>query len=253
VAWRYGEGYAAWCPLGPRGYVYEQPRQWVVVQQNRFLQPVRVNVVPVYQRRQVFVAPVWRGPRSGPEPVVVARVTGQPVRPLVITDHGARHTQVNGGTISFYRPRTAPIATPVQRQPVYTQPVDRRPPGYYTPQPQRPQPVMTQPAERRPPEVFTQPAERRPAEVYPSPDRRPPSVVTEPGERRPSGYYDLNRPPAVQAGSQQRPPSVSTAPDHRVQRQPQPQPRPVQQQRPPVVKPVEKPSNSEHAPEVQRQ
>jgi len=31
VAWRYNDGYAAWCPLGPRGLVYEQPRQWVAV------------------------------------------------------------------------------------------------------------------------------------------------------------------------------------------------------------------------------
>jgi hypothetical protein len=151
VAWRYGEGYAAWCPLGPHGVVYDQPRHWVAVEQSRFLQPVRVNVVPLRQRERVFVAPVLRGPRAGPEPVVVSRVTGQTVRPLIIQDHGVRHTQVNGGTISFFRPRTAPVVAPPR---VNVQAPMNRPPGNYT-RPIQPVAPARRPAQQ--PERWEQP------------------------------------------------------------------------------------------------
>jgi hypothetical protein len=208
VAWRYGEGYAGWCPLGPHGVVYDQPRHWVVVEQARFLQPVRMNVVPIFNRQRIFVAPVNRGPRAGPEPVVIARVTGQEVRPLVIGDHGARHTEVNGGTISFYRPRSAPIVAPVNRVQVNTQP---RPPGYFN-QPQR----------EPPPRVITEPV-------------RPPPPVT---QQRPPGTFERPMPPP-------RPPQVTIEPAHP---QPPPehkavQPQPVVRPMPPAHPPVSKPEN----------
>src|SRR5207249_3417880 len=47
VAWRWGGGYAGWCPLGPRGVVYVQPRTWVFVPSQQFLGPVRRHAVPV--------------------------------------------------------------------------------------------------------------------------------------------------------------------------------------------------------------
>jgi hypothetical protein len=128
VAWRYDEGYSAWCPLGPRGIVYERPRQWVVVDNRHFLEPARRYVVPVQRRREIiFHAQVYRGPRAGPPVVSIGRATGQVVRPLVVTDGGSRHTQVNGGAVQFYRPRSAPVV--VTRQPnVVTRPQDYRPP-----------------------------------------------------------------------------------------------------------------------------
>src|SRR6266849_3140310 len=73
VAWRWGGGYAGWCPLGPRGVVYAQPRSWVFVETPNFLTPVRHHAVPVS-----VVATVWRraqpmpiarpSPRAGPPP-----------------------------------------------------------------------------------------------------------------------------------------------------------------------------------------
>src|SRR6266849_2280277 len=73
VAWRWGGGYAGWCPLGPRGVVYAQPRSWVFVETPNFLTPVRRSAVPVS-----VVATVWRraqpmpiarpSPRAGPPP-----------------------------------------------------------------------------------------------------------------------------------------------------------------------------------------
>src|SRR4051812_32813958 len=50
VAWRWGDGYAGWCPLGPRHHVYQQPSQWVFVQNRHFLEPIRHHVL---QRRDV--------------------------------------------------------------------------------------------------------------------------------------------------------------------------------------------------------
>src|SRR5438105_7529439 len=37
VAWRWGDGYAGWCPLGPQAFLYEQPRHWVFVGSRNFL------------------------------------------------------------------------------------------------------------------------------------------------------------------------------------------------------------------------
>src|SRR2546427_9431279 len=47
VAWRWGGGYPGWCPLGPRGAVYVQPRTWVFVETPYFMTPVRHHAVPV--------------------------------------------------------------------------------------------------------------------------------------------------------------------------------------------------------------
>lgn len=109
VAWRWGDGYAAWCPLGPSGHVYQQPARWVYVPERRFLEPVRRHVIPVTQRAPIPVR--GPGPRAAPPVEIVQRVTGQTVRPLPVRDAPAPHAaQPHAGSIDFYRPRTAPVA-----------------------------------------------------------------------------------------------------------------------------------------------
>jgi hypothetical protein len=139
VAWRYDAGYAAWCPLGPRSIVYDQPRLWVAVDTRHFLDPVHTYVVPVTRRREIVVrAQLYRGPRQGPPAVLIGRSTGRTIRPLVITDGGSRRSEVRGGSVQFYRPRTAPVvvnrAPGIQRGVVNRTPLVQRP-GL---QPQRP-------------------------------------------------------------------------------------------------------------------
>ena len=77
VSWRWNDGYAGWCPLGPA----EQPRPWVFVPTRQFLEPVRHNAVP----RPVGAAlppPQGGGPHAGPAVTVVERATGRLVRPV---------------------------------------------------------------------------------------------------------------------------------------------------------------------------
>ena len=116
VAWRWGDGYTAWCPLGPRSVVYRQPAQWVFVEPRHFLEPVRHHLMPrpLSVPRPMSVGP---GPRAGPSVPVVERATGRTVRPLAVTDTSSPHAaQVSPGGVGFYRPRTAPVAAPVPRQ-----------------------------------------------------------------------------------------------------------------------------------------
>jgi hypothetical protein len=124
VSWRWVDGYAGWCPLGPRSYVYQQPAQWVFVRKQHFLEPVRSNVVP---RPLVagLPAPSTRGPQAGPPIRMIEQATGRTVRPLAITDVPVPHAaHASQGSVGFYRPRTAPIAPiaaprPAPQRPVY--------------------------------------------------------------------------------------------------------------------------------------
>src|SRR5438132_363815 len=77
VAWRWGNGYAGWCPLGPRRYVYQQPAQWVFVQNRHFLEPVRHHVIP----RPQAPRPMAIGTSAPPPVRAVERATGHSVRP----------------------------------------------------------------------------------------------------------------------------------------------------------------------------
>ncbi|MCA1828875.1 MAG: hypothetical protein LC689_18280 [Myxococcales bacterium] len=165
VAWRWGDGYAAWCPLGPSGRVYEQPSRWVYVGERHFLDPIRRNVVPVPQRVAVPIR--GRGPRAAPPIEVVQRVTGQAVRPLPVRDASAPHAaQPHAGSVDFYRPRTAPVAAQPRLQgpraesqrPIYFGGVpgpryggSARPPGSPAPaQPAQGQPRQAAPAQGSP-------------------------------------------------------------------------------------------------------
>ena len=109
VTWRWSDGYAAWCPLGPRQWV-APASLWVVVPSRQFLEPVRHHVVPRPQRAALPL-PARTGPRAGPAVGFVERATGRSVRPLAIND-GATPSAARalGGSVIFYRPRTAPIA-----------------------------------------------------------------------------------------------------------------------------------------------
>ncbi len=133
VSWRWTDGYAAWCPLGPRQVTY-QPALWVVVPSRQFLEPVRHNVVPLHQRTTLPL-PARMAPRAGPPIATVERATGRAVRPLVIND-GVRPgaTRPSSGSVTFYRPRTAPVAVPAREA------RPRWPGGAQVP-PQRPQAV----------------------------------------------------------------------------------------------------------------
>jgi hypothetical protein len=177
VAWRYDDGFAAWCPLGPRGYIYDQPRQWVAVDNRHFLDPVRSYVVPIQRRQEIiYRAQVYRGPRYGPTPLVIGRATGTVVRPLVIRDGGERHTQVNGGSVQFFRPRTAPV---VVNRPQARPLEPNRPEGehrYVEPygNPHRPEVQMQQRAETQ--REVTEP--RQPP--HPNQPQPPPRAFTQP-------------------------------------------------------------------------
>ena len=78
VAWRWGGGYAGWCPLGPRGVVVAQPRSWVFVETPYFQTPWRPSGCERSRCRSFVRAPTpvlrlaWssstRASRSGSSP-----------------------------------------------------------------------------------------------------------------------------------------------------------------------------------------
>jgi hypothetical protein len=122
VAWRFGDGFAGWCPLGPRGSVWDDPRYWVFVPSNSFLEPVRTHAVPMPQVTFPRVRPLavgHPGPRAGPAPRAIEKLTRVAVRAVPVVDARTRaHPAVMpSGAVPMYRPRTAPIARsqPVQR------------------------------------------------------------------------------------------------------------------------------------------
>ena len=124
VAFRWGDGYAGWCPLGPQGYVYQQPADYVIVQQQYFLSPAPHYAVPIAQGARFFggthAMPVGRpGPQAGPVVHAVAQATGHPVRlmPVVDTNSPTRRAggAVAGGVVYAYRPRSVPLGHPQSR------------------------------------------------------------------------------------------------------------------------------------------
>jgi len=169
VSWRWTDGYAAWCPMGPRATVVEQPSLWVVVSTRHFLEPIPHYVVP-RQRRRAFAVPSWTAARAGPAVTEIERAVGRTVRPLAIGDaRTPASARAGSGSVIFYRPRTAPMAAPPRAgSPVQSpRPIQQRPqaiadrPGWFrgpspTPTQQRPQAV---PAQQRPQPV---PAQQRP-------------------------------------------------------------------------------------------
>lgn len=122
VAWRWGGGYAGWCPLGPRGVVYVQPRTWVFVESPYFLAPVRHHAVPITVVTTVWPRvqplPIVRPtPRAGPPPHVIEQHTRVPVRavPIVAAEsRGAALRPLPSGALPVWRPRTVPYPRAAQ-------------------------------------------------------------------------------------------------------------------------------------------
>lgn len=114
VSWRWGDGYAGWCPLGPRQVVYEQPAAWVFVGQAQFLEPVQQHAVAqgvsIAQYQGARALPIGRGPHAGPVVAAVQRSTGRTVRPLPISD-GQSPSAVGASSsrVTVYRPHSAPL------------------------------------------------------------------------------------------------------------------------------------------------
>jgi len=149
VAWRSYDGYAGWCALGPRGLPAAQPQRWVWVDHAHFLEPVQQHhVVP---HTVEGMPPPSVGPHAGPAVAVVQRASGRPVQPLAVRDTPSPHAaQAGGGSVYFYRPRTAPVtpqARPPQQRPYFGGVPG---PAYGgAPRPQA-QPAQTQPQQPQP-------------------------------------------------------------------------------------------------------
>lgn len=90
VSWRWGFGYCAWAPIGPRGFYYGYTHPaWVAVPAAHFTEPISVHVVAVQrtpmivQRASPLPAPrsaPARGSAFGPPVAQVTAATGRPVR-----------------------------------------------------------------------------------------------------------------------------------------------------------------------------
>lgn len=195
VAWRWTDGYAAWCPLGPRSVIVQRPALWVVVPTRHFLEPVRHHVVPRPQR-QALPLPPRPGPRAGPAVAAVERAIGRTVRPLPIGQAGTPSSaRVGVGSVDFYRPRPGPVATqPRAVAPPQTQtlrPVPQGPRAVAPGQTQTPRPVPQNPRAGRL-GGFSQP----PAPAQPQPR---PNVTTGPAQRGPQAQPPGQGPKAVVA------------------------------------------------------
>jgi hypothetical protein len=279
VAWRWGGGYAGWCPLGPRGVVYVQPRSWVFVASPNFLAPVRHHAVPfkvvttIWTRAQPL--PVVRPtPRAGPLPRIVEEHTHVPVRVVPIVEAGSR-TQTRPlatGAVPVWRPRTIPYVRPgaVANPPEHAERPRVVSPGgnmirgepRALPADPRVGPVYRVPVQTRLPNDLPGHADRRP-EQPPGLERRPTQPPgqerrpTEPPgqERRPEDSPRADRRPEQLPGQERRPQETPRA-DRRPEQLPGQERRPEQlpgmnrrpeqgphaeQQRPPAMQPARPP------------
>jgi len=202
VAWRWGGGYAGWCPLGPRGVVYAQPRSWVFVESPYFLTPVRHHAVPVS-----VVATVWTraqpmplirpSPRAGPPPRVVEQHTRMPVRavPIVEAESRTATRPLASGVLPVWRPRTVPYSRPAAApwpgQPARAQPGNQGVAGRWReqfPAAQQPRPAAPAAQQARPAAPAAQPVHpAAPAVRLPAGARPTPAPRAEREERGPSG------------------------------------------------------------------
>lgn len=90
VSWRWGGGYAAWCPLGPEGvyFGYSHPA-WIAVREQHFTRPIRSVAVPVHATSGIVrtaqplagaqAVPTARGGSFGPPVAGIQRAIGQPI------------------------------------------------------------------------------------------------------------------------------------------------------------------------------
>jgi hypothetical protein len=127
VTWRWGFGYCAWAPIGPRGFYYGYTHPaWVAVPAAHFTHPISTYVVPVartpiiVQRASPLAAPRGapvRGGTFGPPVAQVAAVTGRPVRAVnaqvVVAPRAAAVRPVTtASTVRAQSPMQSPRAQP---------------------------------------------------------------------------------------------------------------------------------------------
>jgi hypothetical protein len=138
VSWRYGGGYAAWCPLGPPGVVfgYSHPA-WVAVREEHFTRPISTVAVSVHATAGAVsqAAPLTgvhaTAARSGSFGPPIARVqaaTGKNFRPVAaasVVGRGAVHPTAGSAPAT----RAGPMRSPQPRG-VATAPAPR---SYSTP------------------------------------------------------------------------------------------------------------------------
>ena len=108
VSWRYGGGYATWCPIGPRGYVYGyNSPAWVAVREEHFTQPIAtVAVGPRATPVAVQGASPLAGPHAspvkggsfGPPVARVSAATGQQFHPVSAASVVGRPRAMPAGT-----------------------------------------------------------------------------------------------------------------------------------------------------------
>jgi hypothetical protein len=249
VAWRWGGGYAGWCPLGPRGVVYVHPRSWVFVESPNFLAPVRhhvvsINVVTTTVWTRAQPLPVVRPtPRAGPPPRIVEQHTRVPVRVVPIVEAASRASTrpLASGAIPVWRPRTIPYSRPATPTNPGNPPPDRgEHPRVVTPggTPVRGEP-RTIPTEQRGGPVYRLPVERSPQEQGSHADRRPQQP---PGlERRPEQPPGMDRRPQQSPGAERRPeqpPGMERRPQQPPGAERRPEQAPRAEQRPPAAQPA---------------
>ncbi|MGZ6144095.1 MAG: DUF6600 domain-containing protein [Myxococcales bacterium] len=123
VSWRYGGGYAAWCPLGPQGVIfgYRHPA-WVAVPEQHFTQPIPRAAVPTQATSGIVTSRTQplAGPRAtpahngafGPPVAGIQRATGQTV-PRVAAAQVIRPRPV-AGTPAPIRTANDPMRSPAQ-------------------------------------------------------------------------------------------------------------------------------------------
>ena len=133
VSWRYGHGYCAWAPIGPRGFVYgAYSPAWVAIREQHFTQPVSVHAVAVQQTGVIVqratplqARPASRSGTFGPPVAHVAAATGQAIRPVsagsVVGPRAqpvaVRSSPANAGPSASGRAQASPTQSPRAQSP----------------------------------------------------------------------------------------------------------------------------------------
>lgn len=224
VDWRWGDGYACWAPLPPRGIRVHAA--WTVVDRAHFLQP-NVGRYRLPPHRATAVIPrttevrdytTYRGERwnRGPQPRIVERDTGRSLPRTTLSPPMPGHI---ASPVSPRREtaRTPPPSRPAPSPGAMLPPPPGRPAREAViPPTNRPRPEAILPPAARPShEARTPPASRPERGVLPppsgSPERTPPPAPPPPRAAPPAARPVPASPPPAPSG----PPHGSSAPQGR--------------------------------------
>jgi hypothetical protein len=150
VSWRYGGGYAAWCPMGPPGVVYGYGHPgWVAVHEEHFTRPISTVAVPVRATAGIVTqaaplsaahATVARTGAFGPPVARVQAATGQAIRPVAAASVVGQTARTQAapwhGTASPTPRVAAPMRSPQPQRPTTSYGTPRVRPSYSTPRAQ---------------------------------------------------------------------------------------------------------------------